>query len=47
MEDIGANWQALVAWMAILIPFVLFDIAALKWGVVTSGDRGGKTYLEV
>ncbi len=47
MEQNVAGWQALLAWATILIPTILFDIAALKWGVVTSGDRGGKTTLEV
>jgi hypothetical protein len=47
MENGLAGWLVLAAWMAVLLPFILFDIAALKWGVVSSGHRGGKTSLEV
>jgi hypothetical protein len=47
VENGFAGWQVMLAWMAILAPVILFDIAALKWGVVTSGDRGGKTCIEV
>lgn len=39
--------QAVVAWLAVVLPIIALDVAALKWGVVTSGDRGGKTYLEI
>ncbi len=39
------NVDLIIAWAAILIPFILFDIAAIKWGVYTSGDNGKKTPL--
>ncbi len=47
MEHNITGLQVLFAWATILIPIILFDIAALNWGVVTSGDRGGRTTLEV
>ncbi len=46
MEQNIAGWQVLLAWAVVLIPILLFDVAALKWGVFTSGDRGGRVPLE-
>lgn len=47
MQNETEFWQVILAWIVILIPIALFDLAALKWGVVTSGDKGGRTILEV
>ncbi len=40
-------FETMIAWAVILIPFILFDIAAIKWGVYTSGDHSLPTSLEV
>jgi hypothetical protein len=47
MENVNLGWEVILAWLGVLAPIVLFDLAALKWGVVTSGNRGRNTYLEV
>lgn len=47
MENDIELWEVGLAWLLVLIPVLLFDLAALKWGVVTSGDRGGRMLLEV
>ncbi len=39
MENLS-QVQVLLAWAVVIVPFILFDIAAIKWGVYTSGDRG-------
>lgn len=47
MESEIELWQVGLTWVLLTIPFLLFDLAAIKWGAVTSGDRGGRAFLEV
>ncbi len=46
MENLYSNYQALCAWAIVVIPFILFGIAAIRWGVYTTGDRGPKNTLD-
>ncbi len=39
MESV-AHLQVLAAWLFVSLPFILFGIAAIKWGVYTTGDHG-------
>ena len=40
-------WQVGVAWLLVLLPFVIFGIAGAKWGTYTSNYRGLDTSLDV
>ncbi len=39
--------QVLLTAIALLVPFIVLDIAALRWGVYSSGDKATHPGLDI
>ena len=44
--DSASLVQVFAAWLLVLIPFVVFGVAAIKWGVYTTGDNAKHRGIE-
>ncbi len=39
MGPLSGGWELLLALGIVLVPIILLDLAAWRWGVDTTGDR--------